>query len=73
MAQYECQQCGRVTEPISMAQAARRAQKNPKTIKTWVEKEWVPFVKLPSHHVYICAECLLRHHGPGVGGNRKTT
>jgi hypothetical protein len=73
MVQYECYQCNRPTEHVSVAQAARRAHKNVKTIKLWVEKEWVPFVELPSGHVYICSECLLKHRGPSSRGGRKTT
>jgi hypothetical protein len=65
MVQYDCYQCGRVTEHVTLAQAARRVQKNPKTIKFWVKNEWVAFQELPSGRIYICAECLLKAHGPG--------
>jgi DNA-directed RNA polymerase subunit RPC12/RpoP len=64
MPKYQCQACGRGTEHISMRQAARRIQKNRKTIKTWVEKEWVAFMEHPSGRVYVCAECLLKAHRP---------
>jgi DNA-directed RNA polymerase subunit RPC12/RpoP len=64
MAKYDCLHCGRMTEHVSLVQAARRIQRNRKTIKQWVKREWVSFVELPSGRVYLCAECLLKHHGP---------
>jgi DNA-directed RNA polymerase subunit RPC12/RpoP len=60
MVQYDCHQCGKLTDHLTISEAVQRAQKNWKTIKTWVKRRWVSFTELPSGRIYICAECLLK-------------
>lgn len=60
MASYTCTTCQTITKHVSMRQAARIAQKNPKTIRTWVAKGWVTCKEFPSGRVSICRQCLLK-------------
>jgi hypothetical protein len=73
MAIYACAACMRLTEHVSIVLAARLSRRNRKTIKNWVEKEWVAFKRFPSGRTYICTECLMKSGGPSAPKVRESS
>ncbi|MGH9765888.1 MAG: hypothetical protein ACREAB_00520 [Blastocatellia bacterium] len=60
-----CDECHRPIRFISVKQAAALAQKHPKTMREWIRKRRVKFLRLADRRYLICYTSLFRPpHSP---------